>query len=153
MAALSSNTHDVWLNMSTYPPHFVQDHVVAVCLWVALYMVESAGILSLWVDDHNDQQSTTAMSWVAVFSKVLVPLNLTIFKALWLKNPYFKGVQTAVQAGNLRRAGLATAESAGMTSTYTSWFIQRLQHSQNSSLQHVELRALITSSTPPSWNA
>ena len=93
MSTLASSTSNVWMNMSSYPPHFVQDHVLAGCLFVALYVAECAGILRSFTSDAP--AAGPLLVWLAALPKMMLPASFTPFKQMWLRSPYFSRVAAA----------------------------------------------------------
>lgn len=91
MAALSATTSNVWHNMAAYPPHFVQDHVLAAGLWLGLYVCESAGILV----NNLGMSYGPLIAWLAALPKTMVPAKFTLAKVLWLRSPYFRAAAQA----------------------------------------------------------
>ena len=70
MSALA-NSSDVWPHMMATPPHFVQDHILAMTLWVLLYMAESAGLAAR----HKRvlRKADIAIAKLAALPRLLVP--------------------------------------------------------------------------------
>jgi hypothetical protein len=99
MASLSNGAANVWGALASYPPAFVQDHVLALCSWLVLYMAESAGLRALLRGESVARNSVVA--WMSNLPKIILPLNLAIFKYLWLKNPYFSSALEETSHGVL----------------------------------------------------
>lgn len=77
--------------MASYPPHFVQDHVLAAGLWLGLYICECAGILV----NNLGTSSGPLLAWLAALPKTMLPAKFTVAKVLWLRNPYFRSAAQA----------------------------------------------------------
>eukprot|EP00892_Ulva_mutabilis_P005545 jgi/Ulvmu1/3362/UM156_0019.1 len=97
MADLSTHTANVWKTMAEYSPQFVEDHVLAVGLWLLFYLAECCG--------HEAAARAGRSSLprrMALLPKLLVPLDFKVVERAWLDNPYFKN-----SAGSQVRAATA----------------------------------------------
>lgn len=120
MAALAGATSNVWSQMSMYPPQFVQDHVLAVGVWFALYAIESAGVL------HTIQQDSPLLNMLRNADTVRpLKLSMALIKAMWLKSPYFRSMallehETRQNTTAGPRAGAAEIDSSAKPSPATA---------------------------------
>jgi hypothetical protein len=102
LASLSGSSSNVWSMMAAYPPHFVQDHILAGCLWFAFYVAESAGILASWMEPRaSPVVSHQVLASLAAVPKAIIPLKFTMAKALWLRSPFCTGAQDGGEAEHL----------------------------------------------------
>lgn len=71
--------------MAEYSPQFVEDHVLAVGLWLLFYLAECCGLEAAARAGHS---SLTGR--MALLPQLLLPLDFQVVKQAWLDNPYFK---------------------------------------------------------------
>ena len=92
MADLSTHTANVWKQLAQHSPQFVEDHVLAVGLWLLFYAAECCGS-----DPAARSGSSSLPHKMALLPKLLVPLDFKMVKQAWLETPYFKRGAGVVQ--------------------------------------------------------
>ena len=85
LASMAQTTNNVWANMAAFAPNFVEDHVLAACLWGAFYIAECASYLA-----DMDRAGGQFMTAFAAIPRMMMPIKLTAVKVLWLRSRFYQ---------------------------------------------------------------